>query len=542
MKKILYSIMIGAIALMASCSKDFLNERPYSDYTPENVTDSLGFEASLSGLYNHLSTFYSWSSSQGWVSVWQVGTDIANATNNLESIEIPYFNYSLLNSEDLAAARMWDRCYTMINQTNIIINNVENPELTEISASGKQAINAEARFFRAFAYNSLATLYGAVPIITEALDGPKTDFVRAPLEEVNALIVEDLLYATQYLPHIDQVKANTSGPMHARANRFMAMQLLGETYLRMDENALAEEQLLGVINSGAFNLVRERYGIKTSEKGDYYSDMFVYGNQRRSQGNTEAIWVMEQENPATVIGGITDNPQQRRVWGAAYYNIPGMVLADSLGGRALGRLRLSNWVLYGLYDDSDVRNSDNNIRRHYYYNDPNHSRFGQQVSYSGPDTAFNITPHTTKWYQFDPNDTFGYAMIKDFILMRLGETYLLLAEAQLKQGKLQEAANSINVLRQRAFANYPEEGQVLASDITLDFILDERVRELVGEENRRMTLMRTGTLVERATRLNANNAVHPIRGINENHLLLPIPLREIQLNKDAVLEQNSGYN
>jgi hypothetical protein len=101
-----------------------------------------------------------------------------------------------------------------------------------------------------------------------------------------------------------------------------------------------------------------------------------------------------------------------------------------------------------------------------------------------------LAPHTTKWYQFDPNDTFGFAMIKDFVLMRLGETYLLLAEAQVQQGKLQDAANTINVLRARAFPNYPAQGQVSASDMTLDFILDERARELIGEENRRMTLMR----------------------------------------------------
>src|SRR5690606_2464572 len=299
---------------------------------------------------------------------------------------------------------------------------------------------------------------GGVPLITEALSGPKTDFVRAPVEEVNGLIIADLQYASQYLRHIDQVKANSGGAMHGRANRFMAMQLLGEVYLRTDQYALAEEQFLNIINSGAFSLVKERYGVKASSPGDHFSDMFVYGNQRRGQGNTEAIWVMEQENPATVIGGITDNPQQRRVWGAAYHNVPGMVLADSLGGRALGRLRLSNWVLYGLYQNGDVRNSHYNLLRTKYYHDTNHPRFGEQVPYAGPDTAFNITPHTTKWYQFDPNDTFGYAMIKDFVLMRLGETYLLLAEAQFKQGKLADAAASINVLRERAFPNYPSEG------------------------------------------------------------------------------------
>ena len=77
--------------------------------------------------------------------------------------------------------------------------------------------------------------------------------------------------------------------------------------------------------------------------------------------------------------------------------------------------------------------------------------------------------------------------------------------------------------------------------MTLDFILDERARELIGEENRRMTLMRTKKLVDRVKRLNASSAVNPVQGIADKHLLLPIPLNEIQLNKDAVLQQNPGY-
>jgi len=82
---------------------------------------------------------------------------------------------------------------------------------------------------------------------------------------------------------------------------------------------------------------------------------------------------------------------------------------------------------------------------------------------------------------------------------------------------------------------------VTAAQMNLDFILDERARELIGEENRRMTLMRTGTLVDRALRLNSGDAQHPTTGLTNTNLLLPIPLSEIQLNKDAVLEQNPGY-
>lgn len=541
MKKYIIPIA-GSLLLLGviSCQKSYLNETPLPYYTPATLTDSLGFQASLIGLYNHLSTFFTYADNQGWPSVWQVGTDVANATANQQGIEVPYYNYAQLINTDYAAYYIWNRNYILVNLTNVII---DNAEISTLTTSSKNSVEAEAKFFRAYAYNNLATLFGKVPLVQHALTGPKTDFVRASLDSVNTFIVNDLVFASTNLPDIESVPTNSKGKMYARANKFMAMQLLAEVYLRMGKADLAEVQAQAVINSGKFSLIKARYGVKTGQAGDYYSDMFNYGNQRRGQGNTEAIWVLEQENPNSVVGGNTGNAQQRRVWGAAYYNISGMAICDSLGGRSIARLRLSNWVLYGLYSNSDIRNSPYNLRRIYYYNDiTKPATYGQQVPYNGPDTLFKICPSITKWGAYDPNDAFGYAMIKDFPLMRLGETYLLLAEAQFKQGKLQLAADNINVLRARAFgANYPAIGKVLSTDITMDFILDERARELIGEENRRMTLMRTGTLVDRALRLNSNDAQHPTTGLTATNLLLPIPLSEIQLNKDAKMDQNPGY-
>ncbi|QKJ29525.1 RagB/SusD family nutrient uptake outer membrane protein [Mucilaginibacter mali] len=543
MKK--YSIFISLIAVLmvvaVSCKRSFLDEKPYSSFTPLTLTDSLGFEASAVGLYNLETGFLTYSGRQGWPSVWQAGTDVANVTAQQEGIEVPYYNYATLTPTDAAASFTWGKYYSMINNANIIIDAAENPSTTKIGATGKKQVEAEAKFFRAYAYNNLVTLFGKVPLVDHALTSAKTDFVRSPIADVDNLIIADLTYASTNLADLNPVggKTNTQGKPTSRANKYMAMQLLAEAYLRMGKNSLAEAQAQAIISSTKFSLVKARYGVRAGGAGDYYSDMFVYGNQRRAQGSSEAIWVLEQENPTAVVGGNVDNAQQRRVWGAAYYAIPGMLPCDSLGGRGIARLRLSNWVLYGLYPTGDIRNSENNIKRHYYYNDPSatyKSIYGKPVPFAGADTAFRICPSTTKWGQFDPNDTFGYAMIKDFIMMRLGETYLLLAEAQFKQGNLAGAATSINALRTRA--NAP---QVTAAQMTLDFILDERARELIGEENRRMTLMRTGTLVDRATRLNSNDAVHPTVGLTAKNLLLPIPLSEIQLNKDAVLEQNPGY-
>ena len=532
---IITSLLLTGI-LISSCSKSFLEEEVYSSYAPETLRDSLGFEASISGLHNHLSQFFTTSDQQGWLNVWQVGTDIAYAGQQ-QGVEVPYYNYSLLNSNDGAAIFTWRWAYRMISNANIIIQNVEDPAVTGMSQLNKDAISGEARFFRAYAYNILATLFGAVPLVTEPLTAPKTDFVRAPLAEVNGQIETDLLFAAEHLPDVDNVKANSKGRMYGRANNAMARQLLAEVYLRMGRNAEAEEQAAAVISSGQFQLTTNRFGVRSNQPGDPFADMFVYGNQRRGQGNKEVIWTMEMEHPATIVGGITNNPQHRRVWGPFYVGVTGMKLADSTGGRGLGRLRLNNHVIYGIYEEQDMRNSPHNFRRQFWYNDPGKpATYGQPVPYVGFDTIFRLAPHTTKWYQFDPKDEFGFAMIKDIILMRLGETYLLLAEAQYKQGKLAEAAASLNVIRGRANASAVE-----PASLSLDYILDERIRELVGEENRRMTLMRTGTLVERALRYNSESPVNPMVGLESKHLLLPIPQAEIDLNKDAVLEQNPGY-
>lgn len=541
MKRLLIYFLFFAM-IISSCSKKFLQEDVYSNYSPETLTDSLGFEASIVGMHNHLSTLFSYADQQGWPSVWQVGTDIAYATQP-QGVEVPYYNYATLISTDVGVGYAWSWAYRMINSANIIIKSVEDPALGGMSQNNKNQVNGEARFFRAHAYNYLATLFGEVPLLTEPLTAPKTDFVRASLDSVNDLVEEDLLFAATNLPDIDNVKKASGKSLFSRINKAAAQQLLAEAYLRMDRPADAEAQCNAIIQSGKFNLITARYGVRAGQGGDPFSDMFIYGNMRRNQGNREGIWVMEQENPANINGGITNNPQQRRNWGASYKDIAGMVICDSLGGRGIGRIRLNNWVVYDLYPAGDMRNSHWNLRRNYWYNDPANAKFGQPVPYSGADTLYKIAPHTTKWYEFNPNDVFGFAMIKDFILMRLGETYLLLAEAQFRQNKFDDAATSINVLRTRANAPL-----VTGADINLDFILDERVRELLAEENRRMTLMRTGTLVERAERLNTDkiypaykSPVNQLTGITSKFLLLPIPQGEIDLNKDAVLEQNLGY-
>jgi hypothetical protein len=96
----------------------------------------------------------------------------------------------------------------------------------------------------------------------------------------------------------------------------------------------------------------------------------------------------------------------------------------------------------------------------------------------------------------------------------------------------------------RAESGDSQLGKVVASQITIDFILDERARELISEENRRMTLVRMNKLKERILRNGDTGPANKITtGFQDYNGLLPIPLAEIQLNnKDGDnLKQNPGY-
>lgn len=569
MKKIFLYITLGiALSFIAvSCSENFLDEKPFSSYSSESLNDADGIEALLKGLYYNFGELYTWSSRQGWNCCWQVGTDVCSP-GHVEGVEIGFYNYDELNSENDAVNYLWSQSYLVINNANNI--------LKTIGENGDPAKIAEARFFRGYIYDQLVTFYGAVPLLTEPTTSARTNYERTPVSKINEQIEQDLIYAAAHLPSIKSTVTET------RANNAMAMQALATYYLRVNEPAKAELELDSIFLTHDYSLITSRYGIDKNKKGDYFHDMFIYGNQRRSQGNTEAIWIFELDYNAKVAGGYTNAPQQRRVWVPSYHNVPGMtysVFDESLGsnvseygGRGNGRIRPSNWVKYQLYKDGDMRNSEYNITRQFYYNSPGYVdtigidsqgfrvgkndptavkikvvHEGDSVVIARGDTIMSMYPYTRKWDSFDPNDTWGWACVKDIPIMRLGETYLLRAEARFKQGNTQGAADDINVLRDRAFkearirTGNPDLGKVSASDINMDFILDERARELFAEENRRYTLVRTGTLVERAALNTESTIVGKITGLDNHNLLLPIPLSEIKLNNGAKWEQNPGY-
>ncbi len=534
MKKLILILLLCPVLFsFLSCEKAFLDENSDSAYSPLNTyKNKAGLEAGIAGLMLSVrEQVTTQNPGQSLLNVFQVGTDVAiNGQNGAEAV--PFENYTLLNSEALAVSYYWTWAYKVIANANAIIVGAADPSAI-LTTAERNLYTAEAKFYRAYAYNFLVTLYGPVPLVDKPVTSAQTNYTRATLESLNTLINDDLTFATANLPNIDAVSKS------GRINKQAANQLFAEVYLRQGKNDLAEAQCMAVINSAKMTLITTRFGVNKNLPGDPFSDMFITGNQRRSSGNTESIWVEEMQH-LTEGGGSPNFDQHRRVWVPHYSatvgvaSKAGILISDSLGGRGIGRLRLSPWVINTLYKTSDMRNSKYNIRRDFYYDNPAFpDLFGKKVVPAPADTLFKIVPYTTKWNHYIATDPVGNSSFKDITMMRFGETYLLLAEAQFKQSRPGDAAISINVLRNRALA-----ATVSASDITLDFILDERVRELIGEENRRMTLVRTGTLVERAKRLNKEKTLATIQ---EFHKLWPLPFSEIALNKDAVLGQNTGY-
>ena len=129
---------------------------------------------------------------------------------------------------------------------------------------------------------------------------------------------------------------------------------------------------------------------------------------------------------------------------------------------------------------------------------------------------------------------------RDYIAFRLADTYLMLAEAQLLSGNKDAAVATINVVRRRAaFPGKQAAMEITADKMNLELIIEERERELIGEQMRWFDLKRWGILVERVQKYNPQGAPN----IKPFHALRPIP--QVQIDRvtgtASAFPQNPGY-
>ena len=331
-----------------------------------------------------------------------------------------------------------------------------------------------------------------------------------------------------------------------------------------------------VIDDPNTALMTERFGSRKTEPGDVFWDLFRRNNQNRSAGNTEGIWVFQQEldvpggaiSSGEKIGCQLERDVAPRPWSFKYKDPTGTApflplgVDDYTGGRGIGRLRGTNHYIYDIWqsDWSDMRNSKYNFVRDVAFNNPASEWYGQMISdhwdlfrqtnddtirffYPYPSKVTTPGNHPPELY-VDPvlktlNASTAGATYTDQYFIRLAETYLLRAEAYLGKGETVSAAADINVVRARAKAT-----PVAPSEIDIDYILDERMRELGMEERRRLTLNRLGLLYDRTSRYCEGNPASANFGcdVQPYNNLFPIPFSEIESNTGAVLEQNPGYS
>jgi hypothetical protein len=127
----------------------------------------------------------------------------------------------------------------------------------------------------------------------------------------------------------------------------------------------------------------------------------------------------------------------------------------------------------------------------------------------------------------------------DFPMFRLGDAYLMYAEAHLRGGggTDQQALDYVNALRQRAYGNAT--GNITQPELTLDFILDERGRELLWEGHRRTDLVRFGKFTGGAYIWSWKGNTQAGTATSANFNLYPIPATQLSANPNLV--QNPGY-
>lgn len=542
------------LVVILGCSDDeFLTEKPKTFFTKNNIFSSgKQVEQSLITLYAaHRELNYSDSGRNPSGRIMQgQGTDVMVTPKFRFSLN--FSDYSTINPLNSRIAAVFNRHYQMISYANTTLEAANLEGITFDSEDQRDYILAQARFFRAWAHGSLAELFGSVAIVAETQDEPKFDFVQSSRAEVYQFAIDELKAILNDLPQ------TTDQP--GRVVRGAALHYLSEFYLGLGietSSDVAYQQAVAhaseVIDGGIYSLMTDRFGSRADEPGkDVYWDLFRQDNINYADGNLESIWTHQFDFDAFLAGDEDGFLAQPRYWSPVLRAIECVTgVAEDVGGRGVAFFSptpLTETIIWDTgISEGDIRGSETNIRRTFIYNDPNcPNLLGEVVPQEAIDAAneslagavFPIFEKLTtdRFEGLDQGENRSNLFRDDYII-RLPETILLRAEAHWRLGDNLSAADDINLIRNRAQCTILAN----ASDVDLDYILDERARELFGEESRWNTLLRMGGTV----------AVDRIRSyvqhdwttnsLNFDFNLFPIPQGAIDRNKDEIWTQNPGW-
>jgi len=414
---------------------------------------------------------------------------------------------------------MYNRIYFQISMANAFLRETTEEKLSKKFLSQKlrndiKQYRAEARFLRALAYTHGVDLFGNIPIVTEA----KAIGSAAPDQNTRAEVFN---FIEQELLEIEP-ELGAPGFEYARVDKAVAWTLLAKLYLNAEIYAGTDRYddcityCEKVINEGGYQLAEN------------YQDNFLADNNT----SPEIIF------PVTFDGLYT------QTYGGTTY-----LIYASLGGTAANASDADN-----ILADMGVTGGWGGLR------------ITSNLVDLFPDETGTIDKRVT-WYTIDQTKTIasvsdfsnGYMATKfrnvtkegasgknaafpdtDFPMFRLADVYLMHAEAVLREGSgnTLDPLDLVNEIRVRAYGNSSPDAIIDDSEFDLEFILDERGRELYWEAQRRTDLVRFNQFTE--------NGVWPWKGgvaagqtTEKYRDLYPIPSTERIANPK--LDQNDGY-
>lgn len=484
-------LLILALSLLTMSCEDILTEEPVSFLTPgtfpANEKDAVAAtNAAYSRLYSSIISFY----------YAFTPSDIAyQGRHNMRPVSY-FVNLNSLNGD---AVVMWQKNYEGITRANTVIELVPN---VDMNRELRDRLVAEAKFLRAFYYFELVRVYGGVPIIDRILSGPDEliGVTRNTVDEVYTLIVQDLTDAVASLPNVypDSEKG--------RATKWAAATMLAKVHMTRQNFAAANDLLQQVIDSGEFGLVAD-YASLFGEPSEH--KLFPDKNGNLVNENIFDIQWKQDERADFVQNWV----------GSRDLQVGGTI---SLGGGWENMLPTRD--LLAMFEEGDLRQSIS------YVTEINGNELTSPLTPgAGPITgkylnAGGVSPKTNNGGQ----NTYLY---------RYADVLLLRAEAENEVNGPTNAFSFINQVRDRA--GLPGLSG-LDQEALRQAIRKERATELSFEGHRKYDLLRWGIFVNTIRNTTEPNMEIPRNNIQEFHVLMPVPQREIDITNGSLV-QNPGY-
>jgi len=419
---------------------------------------------------------------------------------------LPDLNKQSWGATNPFVGAMYYRIYFQVGMANEFLRQSTDAKLAERGQTGLAATiatyRAEARFLRALSYWHGIDLFGDIPLVTDADQLSSTPPPQATRADIYNFIVSELTDIQSALPAPGLAT-------YGRATGPAASMLLAKLYL----------------NAGVYTGTPNYAGALTAAQaviaGPYsldpsYRHMFQADNHTSS----EIVFAVPEDGLKTQTYGSTNFLIHASCGGsmnASDYGVDGCWYGLRLKPQAYNRFvagdtRNSFFVAVGNgVAINSIGNFDDGIKAPKYTNRTSTGGFGQKTNFV---------------------DT-------DYPMFRLADAYLIYAEAALRGGggSAAQALTYVNALRQRAYGN--TSGNITSGQLNLDFILDERGRELLWEGHRRNDLVRYGKFTG-GSYLWAWKGGALAGTSTDAHLdLYPLPANELVANPN--LKQNTGY-